>query len=198
MADRVQQLAVPAGANPMASSGTVAGAELRDTAFKERLVVGSDHGGFALRRSVVEFLRARGLFVEEVGPETEARVDYPDIAEEVCNRVLQAEREEKGSDERTRGILICGTGIGISITANKIPGIRCALCHDHYTAKMSREHNDANILALGGRVVGPEVANDAVDAFIVTEFVGQHHTARLQKIKNIETEVCGLLGGSSI
>eukprot|EP01126_Amoeba_proteus_P040751 TRINITY_DN4364_c0_g1_i11.p1 TRINITY_DN4364_c0_g1~~TRINITY_DN4364_c0_g1_i11.p1 ORF type:complete len:110 (-),score=17.60 TRINITY_DN4364_c0_g1_i11:313-642(-) len=106
------------------------------------------------------------------------KCDYPDVAKTLCSRIANGEFE--------RGILLCGTGIGISISANKIPGIRCALCHDHYTAMMSRQHNDANVLALGGRTTGEEVAKEIVDTFLGTEFLGMRHATRVHKISQLE------------
>ena len=99
---------------------------------------------------------------------------YPDVAKIVCNQVL--------SKQADFGIVVCGTGIGISIACNKVEGIRCALCHDHYTAKMAREHNNANVLALGGRTTGEEVAKDITDTFLKTEFAGAHHIKRIEKL----------------
>jgi ribose 5-phosphate isomerase B len=108
-------------------------------------------------------------------------VDYPDYAKLVAEKVL-----EKTDGPRPVGILVCGSGIGISIAANKIKGIRCALCHDHYTSLMTRKHNDANILALGGRTTGVEVAKDIVDVFLNTAFEGNQHAVRVAKIHRLE------------
>ena len=146
-----------------------------------KITIGADHGGFSLKEEIVEYLKKKEeIEIEDVGTHEgpTKRVDYPDIAMAVCARVAKGEAE--------RGILICGTGIGISIAANKVEGIRCALCHDHFTAMLSRQHNDANVVAFGGRNTGPEVAKEIVDTFLVTCFQGQHHIPRLEKISSIE------------
>eukprot|EP00002_Diphylleia_rotans_P029796 TRINITY_DN6081_c0_g1_i2.p1 TRINITY_DN6081_c0_g1~~TRINITY_DN6081_c0_g1_i2.p1 ORF type:complete len:159 (-),score=35.45 TRINITY_DN6081_c0_g1_i2:286-762(-) len=142
------------------------------------VAVGCDHGGLTIKADVLKALSAKGVQAVDCGTHTEASCDYPQIAAKVVEKVL--------SKECDLGIVICGTGIGISIAANKYNGIRCALCHDHYTARMCRQHNDANILALGGRTTGPEVAKEIVETFISTEFMGAHHTRRLDMLKEIE------------
>ena len=109
-----------------------------------------------------------------MGTHTADRVDYPDNAKALCAEVLAGRAE--------LGIIVCGTGIGVSIACNKIEGIRCAQCHDHYTARMARKHNDANVMSLGGRTTGPEVAFDMVDVFLSQEFGQAQHTARVQKL----------------
>ncbi|WP_456452452.1 ribose 5-phosphate isomerase B [Hydrogenimonas sp.] len=140
--------------------------------------VGSDHAGFAVKGLVVEMLKNRGHEVEDLGPETDDRVDYPDFAEKVARAVV--------ADKGSRGVLICGTGIGMSIAANKIDGIRAAHCHDYYTAQMARAHNDANILCFGERVSGPGVIESMIHAFDTTPFEGGRHEGRVEKIMALE------------
>lgn len=143
-----------------------------------KLVIGSDHGGFELKEIIREYLLKKGLEVQDVGVFVPESVDYPDYAVKVANVIAAGEGD--------LGVLICGTGIGISIAANKVKGIRCALCNDVYTAKMARGHNDANILAIGGRVVGKGLALMIVDTFLNSNFEGGRHAARLAKISDIE------------
>jgi len=140
--------------------------------------VASDHAGFAVKGLVIELLEARGHDVVDMGPDSADRVDYPDFAEKVA-RAVARERE-------SHGILICGTGIGMSIAANKIDGIRAAHCHDYYTAQMARAHNDANILCFGERVSGPGVIESMIDAFVSTPFEGGRHEGRVAKIMALE------------
>lgn len=142
------------------------------------LAIGCDHGGFELKGHVMNHLKERGIEVRDFGCYDETSVDYPDIAEQVGAAVVRGECEN--------GILICGTGIGISIAANKIKGIRAAVCGDVYSAKMTKLHNDANIICLGGRVIGRELAFMIVDAWLDTEYMGGHHAQRLEKIKALE------------
>jgi len=137
-----------------------------------RVAVGSDHGGFRLKAAIVTLLRERGHEVRDMGTDSGASVDYPDFARAVCRAVAEGECE--------RGILVCGTGIGMSMVANRQPAIRAALCHDAYTARMSREHNDANVLCLGERVLGEGVALDIVDVWLATSFAGGRHLRRIQ------------------
>eukprot|EP00946_MAST-07B_sp_MAST-7B-sp1_P001872 g1872.t1 len=147
------------------------------SAATKSVVVGSDHGGFELKVQIVEHLKAQGVVVEDVGCHSAARCDYPDIASLAGKAVAEG--------RCAQGIVVCGSGIGISIAANKVPGIRCALLHDHYGAVMCRRHNNANMMALGGRVTGVEVAKEIVDAFLSTEFDGGRHEARVGKIMSI-------------
>ena len=139
-----------------------------------KIAVGSDHGGFEFKGMIIEFLREIGREVVDVGCFSTDSVDYPDFADKVCESV------QNGTCER--GILICGTGIGMSIAANRHRDIRAALCHEAYTARMSREHNNANVLCLGGRVLGPEIALDVVGTWVETEFAGGRHQRRLDKL----------------
>lgn len=146
------------------------------------VVIGSDHGGFQMKEIIKKYLLVLGYKVKDKGCFIPDRYDYPDIATEVCQDLLN---EDSGGIKKI-GILFCGTGIGISIAANKIKGIRCALCHDHYTAVMSRKHNNANVLALGGRTTGKEVAKEIVETFLTTNFEEGRHETRVQKIMALE------------
>lgn len=143
-----------------------------------KIVIGCDHGALELKEEVKAVLKEQNCEINDVGTYTQESVDYPDIAVLVCDEIL------KGNADR--GIVLCGTGIGISIAANKINGIRCALCHDSFTAKMAREHNDANVLSLGGRVIGIGPAGEIVRAFLNTEFAGGRHARRVEKIMALE------------
>ncbi len=145
-----------------------------------KIAVGSDHAGFLLKESVIGHLRAAERPYRDFGVLSEDSVDYPDIAAPVADAVR--------SGECDFGILICGTGIGMSIAANKHKGIRAALCGETYSAHCSREHNDANILAMGSRVTGPGLAIDIVEAFLNTLFAGGRHSRRLDKITVIENK----------
>ncbi len=135
---------------------------------------GSDHAGLGLKRQLVAQLRELGDEVVDVGTDSDASVDYPDFGAEVGRRVA--------SDPNARGLLVCGSGIGISIAANKVPGVRCALVHDTFTAEVARSHNDANIVAMGSRVVGPGVAEHALHTFRATSFAGGRHQRRVDKL----------------
>eukprot|EP00389_Voromonas_pontica_P010830 GDKH01016509.1.p2 GENE.GDKH01016509.1~~GDKH01016509.1.p2 ORF type:complete len:151 (-),score=29.96 GDKH01016509.1:73-525(-) len=144
------------------------------------IIIGSDHAGFQMKEALKSFVESLGIgAVKDMGAHSEERCDYPDFARTVCKEVL--------ATENAAGILVCGSGIGISIAANKVDGIRCALCHDHYTAKMSRLHNDANCIAIGGRVVGLDVAKDMVQVFLSTAFEGGRHADRVKKIHECES-----------
>ena len=146
-----------------------------------KITIGSDHGAVDLKEAVKKVLAEfDDVEVKDVGTFGTDAVDYPDIAEKVFADVVSGESE--------RGIVLCGTGIGISIAANKIHGIRCALCHDVYTAQMSREHNDANVLAMGGRVLGFGVAGKIVRAWLKSEFEGGRHARRVNKIMALENK----------
>ena len=145
-----------------------------------KVAIGCDHGALALKESVKKVLAELGTEIDDIGTYTEDSVDYPDIAEKVCEKVISGEAE--------RGVVLCGTGIGISMAANKIKGIRCALCGEAYSARMARAHNDANVLALGGRVLGPELAGDVVRTFFTQEFEGGRHARRVGKIMALENK----------
>lgn len=143
-----------------------------------KIALGSDHGGYQLKETIKAFLNELGMEYKDFGTDSEESVDYPDFALKVAEAVAGGQYD--------RGILICGTGIGIGIAANKVPGIRAALCHDVFSAKASREHNDANILSLGQRVIGPGLALEIVKAWLSTGFAGGRHQRRVDKIKAIE------------
>ena len=146
-----------------------------------RVAIGADHGGFELKVSIDEYLRKAGHTPVDVGTHNSDPVDYPDLAREVAKAVLAGEAE--------RGIMICGSGVGASIASNKFPGIRAATCHDTYSAHQSREHNDANVLCMGARVIGPALAEDIVKTWMSSEFSGEpRHRKRLDKIVAIEKE----------
>lgn len=140
-----------------------------------KFYIATDHAGVDLKDYTVEMLRKKGHEVIDLGPFNKERVDYPDFAVKVCNSVL--------SDTDADGILICGSGIGMSMTANRFCGIRAALCHDAYTATMARAHNNANVLCFGERVVGKGVAESIVDAWIEGSFEGGRHSGRVDKIE---------------
>ena len=142
--------------------------------------IGSDHAGYRIKAEIVDHLEKQGYQVKDYGTCGTESVDYPDYGLSVAEAVAKGECE--------RGIIICGTGIGISISANKIPGIRAALCTDSYMAKMSRQHNDANILALGERVIGPGLVQDIIDTWLTTSFLGGRHNTRVDKITGIESK----------
>lgn len=144
-----------------------------------RVVMGSDHAGFELKKRLIEALQSGGATVLDVGTHTPDPVDYPDIAEAVGQALLDG----KGD----RGVLICGSGVGASIAANKLPGIRAAICHDTYSAHQGVEHDDMNILVLGGRVIGPAVAYELVRSFLGARFNHElRHERRLAKIRALE------------
>jgi ribose 5-phosphate isomerase B len=145
------------------------------------IAVGSDHAGVELKRDIISLLHDLQIKCIDYGTEGSESVDYPDYAEKV-SEVISAGKIE-------RGILICGTGIGMSIVANKFPGIRASLCNDLFTAKISRLHNDANILVIGGRIVGKDLAKEIVKTWISTSFEGERHCMRLSKIKQIEDRI---------
>jgi len=141
------------------------------------IAIGSDQGGYALKQAVIQYLQENKIEYNDLGAYSEASTDYPIYAKKVAKAVLDGECE--------KGILICGTGIGISMAANRFPGIRCALCHDVFSARQTRLHNDANILAMGGRVIGAGHACDIVEAFLQTPFSGEaRHARRIQLIEN--------------
>ena len=142
------------------------------------LVIASDHGGLDLKREIMEHLRHRGVEFEDIGTYTAESCNYPEYAEKAARGVADGTYE--------RGILVCGTGIGMSLAANKVRGIRCALCSDCFSAEMCRAHNDANMLALGGRVLGPELAKRIVDLFLDTEFLGGRHANRVAMVMALE------------
>lgn len=142
------------------------------------IAIGADHGGYRLKEIIKSYLESSGIEVIDVGTYSEDSVDYPEIAEKAALLIKDGKCE--------KGILICGTGVGISIAANKISGIRAALVSDCFTAKATREHNDSNILCMGGRVIGDELAKTITDIWLNTEFIGKHHIKRLELLKELE------------
>ncbi len=145
-----------------------------------KIAIACDHGGFKLKQAVIQELKRLGHEVEDFGTYNEESCDYPDYASKAAKAVASGECE--------KGVVICGTGIGVSITANKVKGIRCALCHDVYSAKKTRQHNDANMLAMGARVIGEGLALEIVDAFFTSEFEGGRHIRRIEKMMALEKE----------
>lgn len=143
-----------------------------------KIAIGSDHGGFRLKGEIIKHLKEKGIETKDFGTNDETSCDYPDFALRVAEAVKDKECD--------MGILVCGTGIGISIAANKVPGIRAALCGDTFSAHACREHNNANILALGERVTGSGLALDIVDTFLNAKFEGDRHLRRINKIADIE------------
>ncbi len=143
--------------------------------------LGSDHGGYNLKQEIIAHLEAKGIECIDFGPDNASQsVDYPMYGEAVANAVIE--------NKVDYGIVCCGTGIGISLAANKVPGIRCAVVSDVFSAKMSKAHNDANMLSLGERVLGRGLALEIVDAWINTEFEGDRHSKRVDMIKEIENK----------
>ncbi|KEI12966.1 ribose 5-phosphate isomerase [Clostridium novyi B str. ATCC 27606] len=143
-----------------------------------KIAIGSDHGGVNLKKDIIKHLEEKGIEVKDFGTYTEESCDYPQYGQKVAEEVVAKKYDF--------GIVICGTGIGISISANKVPGARAALCHDTFSAHATREHNNANILALGARVTGPGLALDIVDTFLESKFEGGRHERRIDKITEIE------------
>lgn len=144
------------------------------------IAIGSDHGGFALKQELLAYLKELGYEYNDMGCYDENSVDYPDIAEKVCFEVT--------SGNAQLGILVCGTGIGMNICANKIKGIRAAQCGDTFSAKMTRRHNNSNVLTLGGRVTGCELAKEIVREFLTNEFEGDRHERRVNKMMALENK----------
>lgn len=143
-----------------------------------KIAIGSDHAGFGLKEEVIKILQELKIEYVDCGPEGTSSVDYPDFGQKVSELVSSGKIE--------RGILICGTGLGMSMVANKFPNVRAALCNDLFCARMSRLHNDANILVMGGRIIGRDLAAEIVKIWINTPFEGSRHLRRLDKIKQIE------------
>ncbi|MBE5860409.1 MAG: ribose 5-phosphate isomerase B [Butyrivibrio sp.] len=143
------------------------------------IALGSDHGGFALKQVVIKHLEERGIEYKDFGTYDENSCDYPIFGKAAAEAVANGECE--------KGIVICTTGIGISIVANKVKGIRCALCSEPHSARLTREHNDANVLAMGGGLIGPDMAIDIVDTFLDTPFSGlEKHSRRISEIADME------------
>ena len=145
-----------------------------------KIALGCDHGGLEHKNAIGEFLKEAGHEVVDFGIYEQVSVDYPDIAKKVCESIIKGETE--------RGILVCGTGIGMSIAANKYKGIRAAACSEHFSAKYTRLHNNSNVLCLGGRVIGVGTAIELADIFIDTQFEGGRHETRVNKIIEIENK----------
>ncbi|MGD6816529.1 ribose 5-phosphate isomerase B [Metabacillus sp. 84] len=143
-----------------------------------KVAIASDHGGMKIREEIKSLMDEMGISYEDLGCECNQSVDYPDYAVPVAEKVA--------SGEADRGILICGTGIGMSIAANKVKGIRCALVHDVYSARLTREHNDSNVLAMGERVIGPGLARDIAKTWLQSNFEGGRHANRIGKIGQYE------------
>ncbi len=144
------------------------------------IAIGSDHGGFELKEIIKKYLDENNISYHDYGTYSLDSVDFPDYAKKVCQGVL--------SKECDRGVLICGTGIGMSIAANKVNGIRCALCNSIMTARLSMEHNNANVIALGGRVLGKDYAIEILQTYLQTEFLGGKYNKRNELIKAIESD----------
>ena len=145
-----------------------------------QIVIGSDHAGFPMKQDLAGFLRGLGHDVVDVGTDSTSPVDYPDFAEAVGRAVLDGKAE--------RGVLICGSGVGASVAVNKLPGIRAGLCHDTYSAHQGVEHDDMNVLVLGARVIGPELAYELARAFLAARFSGEErHRRRLGKVQALES-----------
>lgn len=149
----------------------------------QMIAVASDHGGLSLKQAICQLLKSRGVDFTDYGVANDASVDYPDFALKVAEAVAAGQSE--------RGILICGTGIGMSIAANKVKGIRAALVHDDFTARMAKEHNNANILVMGGRVLDAPTGTRLVEIWLDSLFEGGRHQGRLDKISQIECRPCG-------
>lgn len=146
-----------------------------------RIAIGTDHRGFSLRAKLVEMLRERGHEVDDIGTFTPDAIDYPDVAAQVAGKVSRGEAE--------RGILVCGTGLGMCIAANKFPGVRAAPCHDDITAELSRRHNDSNVLCLSADLLGERLIDRMIEIWLATPFDGGRHARRIQKITDLEHRV---------
>jgi ribose 5-phosphate isomerase B len=146
-----------------------------------QIAIGSDHAGFELKEDLRKFLKERAVGVLDLGAPDETPVDYPEIGRAVAEKV--------STGEIPRGILICGTGIGMSMVANRFPGVRATLCHDLYTARMSREHNDSNLLVLGARLLGKGIAREIVKVWLEADFQGGNHRRRLDEIAALDEKI---------
>ena len=142
------------------------------------IVLAADHGGYLLKEEVKKHLDAKGVEYIDCGCYNGESVDYPDMAKRACEKIQSGEAE--------KGLLFCGSGVGISIAANKMKGIRCCCCSDTFSAKYTRLHNDANVLAMGGRIVGPGLAIEMIELFLNTEFEGGRHSRRVEKLMALE------------
>ena len=142
------------------------------------IAIGSDHNGLELKNVIIQLLKEKGIEFEDYGTMTKDPVDYPDIAEKVASSIVQGKHD--------RGILICGTGLGMAIAANKVRGIRAATCHDIYSAERSRKSNNAQIITMGGQIIGPELAKKLIEAWLSSEFQGGRSERKVKKITEIE------------
>ncbi|MBX3423920.1 MAG: ribose 5-phosphate isomerase B [Pirellulaceae bacterium] len=150
-----------------------------ESAAKTSVAIGGDHAGFSLKSLLAEQLRDQGFNVNDCGPHSDSPCDFPDFAEKVALEVLRGRAE--------RGILVCGSGVGVSVTANKIPGIRACVCHDTYSARQGVEHDDMNVLCIGARIIGSELAKEIVGSFLAARYTPQpRHQLRLDKLLDIE------------
>ena len=147
----------------------------------KKIAIASDHGGFDLKENIIAFLLKKGLEIDNLGAHSTDSVDYPDYGIKLAQAIIDK--------KFVRGILICGTGVGMSIVVNRFPGIRGTLCSDVYTAKMCREHNDSNVLIMGGRVIEVGLAIEILETWLNTEFEGGRHQRRLDKIKEIDANL---------
>lgn len=145
-----------------------------------KIVIASDHAGYRLKQQLLPLFSEWNVTVQDMGCYDETSVDYPDYGLKVATAVAEGDAD--------RGILICGTGLGMCITANKVPGVRAVTVHDEFSAKMSRLHNDANVLTMGERVIGPGVAAEVIKVWLTTEFEGGRHERRVEKMKSVERE----------
>jgi ribose 5-phosphate isomerase B len=150
--------------------------------FNMKIAIASDHAGFGLKEKIKKFLENLNYEYKDFGTNSNESVDYPDYALKVAERVSK--------NEYDRGILICGSGIGMSMVANKFPGIRAALCYNVEIAKLSREHNDSNVLTMGSRMIDEKIAKNIVRVWLTTEFLGERHLRRVKKIEEIEKKYC--------
>ena len=147
----------------------------------EKIAIGADHAGYRLKEQLRNYLSQKGYTVEDVGTYSEASVDYPDFAEQVALRVANSHAKF--------GVLVCGTGLGMTIAANKVIGVRAAMCNDTLAASLSRAHNDANVLALGGRILDEAAARNILDVWLSTPFAAGRHQERVSKIETIENHL---------
>lgn len=145
-----------------------------------KIILGADHGGYKLKNHITKWLTQHDYDVNDIGVFSSESMDYPDIAFEVAKKVADGSYD--------KGVVVCGSGVGVSITANKVKGIRAVLCHDTVTARLSREHNDTNIIAMGGRFVAKELAFEILNVWLNTDFSEGRHQQRINKISNIEKE----------
>lgn len=147
--------------------------------MQKKIIIGSDHGGFNLKQKIIEHLKSKGYEIDNVGCFSEESCDYPVIAKQVCEKVIS---------ENALGILVCGTGLGMSIYANKVKGIRASHCTDTFSARLTRQHNDSNILCLGERITGSGLALDIVDEWLNASFEGGRHQRRVDMINELDME----------